>query len=301
MEATAEKHAHAAEAKVRIRGKQAMKYNDMVENRKEALDIQFQVALKNKDAEAAAVALQEQLRLGLEGEIDKKKKKLIADFKLKEYNGRIHDNLFFAMPAFGEITIRSEKHWIKRRELQYIGDVISPEKDYTYTVSLLANEQMTLGAYRGLQALYEKVKGRKKKKGIEREAVSAGLIRMYDISLANGQSFSIPKLGYIMVKVTGKSSAEAWCLLDETAMEEHHVLIKSAYRRVENRMKEMFSSSGVTVKFNTYTNTVESNSKQKQAYESDVKSGMTMSQRINYENKQIREAREAEEALAVQS
>lgn len=296
-----EKHAHAEKAKVQIRGKQAMRYNDMVENRKEALDIQFQVALKNKDAEAAAVALQEQLRLGLEGEIDKKKKKLITDFKLKEYTGRIHDNLFFAMPAFGEIVIRSEKHWIKRRELQYIGDVISPEKDYTYTVSLLANEQMTLGAYRGLQALYEKVKGRKKKKGIEREAVSAGLIRMYDISLANGQSFSIPKLGYIMVKVTGKSSAEAWCLLDETAMEEHHILIKSAYRRVESRLKEMFSSSGVTVKFNTYTNTGEANIKQKQAYESDVKSGMTMVQRINYENKQIREARDAEEELAAQS
>lgn len=155
------------------------------------------------------------------------------------------DNLFFDVPNYTEVSIVSEAHWGKRIELVYEGDIIVPEKTYSFDI----REQVRPGsAFRALNSMKSMYKQESKLDlNVNWEgAIESGNSKIYEVTLGNGQHFVFNVLGYVCVHISNKR-ARLNILLSNSNMIKNHINIKKAYDIVAGALVGGLVDSGLNI------------------------------------------------------
>ena len=162
--------------------------------------------------------------------------------KDKDY---LPDNIFYNIPTYMKISVLSEKHWGKRVELVYEGDIIIPEKLYHYDIRLKDTSGTAKAALREMKEMYKRESGLDLSNNWE-EALETGNSKIYEIVLSNGQQFVLRNLGYIYVTLSRKKVVVA-VLLDNSNLIKHFINIKKAYEVVIDTVVDHLAESGISV------------------------------------------------------
>lgn len=191
------------------------------------------------------------------------------DYRLaKGSDSRVPENLLFKMPDSFSVNIRSQDHWAKRREKQYVGDIIIPEKEIPYLIMGKSNELnalATMRSYIAMASLYSK-------KSSTRDLLSDiknGFVKVFDIKISSNTSYVIHTLGYAYVFAKGNESIVLNLILDNKSMIEQRIDLKESYDRVRKAFEESFKSSGKKIEFRCACNLAAYHEKQLSIYEKD--------------------------------
>lgn len=241
-------------------------YNELLEKKKAALESKYITAFNSDDIEGICEALKEMMQYRVINECDDRlSKKKQKDYKeywdtvskdiehYKTTRGNIPDNILFKSPSVMHIDVLSEKHWTKRVELQYEGDIIAEDKIVNYSIFEKVVKESALSAAYSMEKLYKKLFGLDDLK-LNKDLIRCGCSRMYDISLSNYTAFRIRKLGYIYVSPF-KDGVKVTVLLDHNEMIDICIDVKKTYENLEGIIKAEFKSVGVNnLKFNYLAN-----------------------------------------------
>ncbi len=143
------------------------------------------------------------------------------------------DNIVFGKIPFMNVTIKNLGYWGERRELQYCGDIIIPEKDHTYTISSDEEGGRANGTIKNICELVKRYTG-KNFGNVEkfREMVGTGQIKVGTIRLTSSEEFSVKELGYFFVNVISSNKIQCKIILNTTDCIKYHIIVKSAFDTV---------------------------------------------------------------------
>lgn len=224
-----------------------MKYNELREKRRNSMEAKYLMAKASGNLEEEARQLYRLYMYNLLDEEDERLAKkninrysevLISRcFKRlsdrERFKGELPKNLLFSTPYQLDFEVFCDRHWTKRKELQYVGDIIADEKYIQYSIIEKGNYNQALGAINGMKELYRKLFNSDELE-IDKSKIESGEIKMFDIGLVNGISFQIRKLGYLYMLVSG-NAIKIVCLLDHKDMIEQCIDVKNTY----NELKEL--------------------------------------------------------------
>lgn len=164
----------------------------------------------------------------------------LYDYRNKDAELVLPENILFNNPLVREISVVSKEHWGIRRELSYQGDYILPEKTLKYFIRLKSTELTARAAIKGMEELYERL-SKLKITHDWYESVMSGKNKMYAIEIDHSSSFKIRTLGYINVGFTNTGKPLLRVILDNTEMEKQYIDIKDSYRIVHEAMASWYS------------------------------------------------------------
>lgn len=159
------------------------------------------------------------------------------DYRSKGNLNLIPENFLIKEPLTFNIDVVSLSHWIIRRELQYVGNQLAPDKVVHFTVNRKTSDVHNKLAFNSLKAMY---------KNLSKQDLKAdwnmydGSYHMYDITLANNQSYVIRTLGYCSTCAYGKGGVLIRCLLDNDKLIEQNIDIIDSYAMIEKGFREEF-------------------------------------------------------------
>ena len=237
-----------------------MTYKELYERRKITYASQYEDAIAEENMEKAYKVIGKLMKFHMISPEDKILSK--ANFKKFEKAGidtehrfdkdyrkdsdYLPDNLFFDVPNHIPIDIVSEKHWGKRVELVYEGDIIVPERTYRFDIREKTSPTTANGALNAMKDLYRKESGGLELKVDWKEALELGNAKIYDVSLGNGQQFVFRNLGYVYVAISNKK-ARLYTLLCNSDMIKTFINIKKAYDTVASALIGGLVEHGINV------------------------------------------------------
>lgn len=236
-------------------------YITLLNKKREILESQYANALVSKNKKLETAVIKELLKYGL---VNKDDSRITDKKKVKEYKkywknaakdidsycnqDLIPKNLLFNSPSSIDITVYSEKHWMKRVELQYEGDIIADDMQIRYIIAEQTNKTCALGSVRGMEKLYKDLFNSELR--LNKEEVECGCTRVYKVALENGVSFRIRVLGYLYV-VPKNKGVEIDILLDHKNMIDLCIDVKSTYESLERKVRKELKKKNIqVVKFN---------------------------------------------------
>ena len=232
-------------------------YLELYNKRKNLLELRYIEAVKAGDEKAITSTIREMIKMCSidknDERLDKKSVKIYSKYwedaakEIKKYsldgNDRVPDNFLFPrIKGVPSVTITSEKHWMKRVELQYEGDIIADENHITYRIFEKNNMTAAIGCKRAMIELCKKLA--KTEIDLDREKIECGGNRMFDISLENYRSFALRKLGYFEVMPVN-NGVKIDLILDHEEMIRLCVDVKSTYDNVKDIIREAYKEIGV--------------------------------------------------------
>lgn len=232
-----------------------MTYEELRKKRAEKYQGMYTQALEDKDTEKAWKVMKTMMRYQL---IDKnealaeikkqfKGKKLdpadTFDYRHQNSYDRVPDNLLFKAPSTVEVRVKSEEHWIRRRELQFVGDQIAPEKTFKFDISRCTLTRSASRALKDLDELFKKLSGTELKTNWK-SGIDNGNVMMYTVKLGNNQQYVINTLGFMVCVPNGKN-LNMYILLDNKDMEEQHIDIIDTYTDMMKTLKREFIGKGL--------------------------------------------------------
>lgn len=159
------------------------------------------------------------------------------DYRAKNNLNLIPENFLVKEPLTFNIDVLSISHWIIRRELQYVGNQLAPDKIVHFTVNRKTADVHNKLAYNCMKELYRTLSKQELKVNWN---VYDGSCHMYDVTLANNQSYVIRTLGYCASSAYGKGGVLIRCLLDNDKMVEQNIDIIDTYNTIEKAFREEF-------------------------------------------------------------
>lgn len=159
------------------------------------------------------------------------------DYRYKSNLELIPENFLVKEPLTFHIDVKSLSHWIVRRELQYVGDQLAPDKIIHFTVNRKTSDVHNKMAYNSLKGLYKELS--KQSLNIDWNMYD-GSYHMYDITLSNNQSYVIRTLGYCSTCAYGKGGVLIRCLLDNDKIIEQNIDIIDTYDTIEMAFRKEF-------------------------------------------------------------
>lgn len=232
-----------------------MTYEELRAKRAEKYMGMYTQALVANDKEKAWKVMQTMMRYQLIG-----KEEALAEIK-KQFKGNklnpddtfdyrhtnsydlIPDNLLFKAPSSIEVKVKSEEHWIRRREMQFVGDQLAPERTFKFDISRLTRTRSASRALKDLEDLFKKLSGTELNTNWK-AGIDNGNTMMFTIKLSNNQQYVINTLGFIVCAPNGKN-LNMYILLDNKAMEEQHIDIINTYTDMIKTLKREFVGKGL--------------------------------------------------------
>ena len=140
------------------------------------------------------------------------------------------DNIVFGKIPFMNVKIKNLGYWGERRELQYRGDIIIPEKDHTYMIASAEDGGKAGSIINSICTLIKKYTGKefgnldKFKKMVEIGQIKVGTIR-----LAGNEEFSVKELGYFFVSSLTNQKIQCKVLMNIDDCIRYRIMLKPAY------------------------------------------------------------------------
>ena len=154
-------------------------------------------------------------------------------------------NLFYDVPNYTTVDIVSEAHWGKRVELVYEGDIIVPEKTYSFDIREQVRPGSAFRALNSMKSMYKQESTFDLNVNWE-GAIESGNSKIYEVTLGNGQHFVFNVLGYVCVHISNKR-ARLNILLSNSNMIKTHINIKKAYDIVAGALVGGLVDSGLNI------------------------------------------------------
>lgn len=229
-----------------------MKYNELRENLKDDLNSRFNMLLALGQNQEAYNILGELMRFGLISKDDERLsdkymrafKKAGVDIKrrfdkdMRKYdNGNsapefLPDNLFEKeIPLDVTVTLTSKRHWTKRRELQYIGDIVSDERDITCQFALAKTSATVKRAIEDICKVYLEEKHKSLTMNTYKENMT-GQQKIYRIVLGNGQHFLANEFGFVIIDTFANGVIYITIVMRDKLLYDRYIPIKQTYERV---------------------------------------------------------------------
>ena len=164
-------------------------------------------------------------------------KKDLWDYRNKNNLNLIPENILVKEPMTLNLDVKSLSHWIIRRELQYVGNQLAPDKIVHFTVNRKVSDVHNKVTFNFMKELYRKLSG---KELVTDWNIYDGSCHMYDIALGNNQSYVIRNLGYCQSGAYGKGGVIVRCLLDNESLIEQNIDIIDTYNNLEKAFKDEF-------------------------------------------------------------
>lgn len=231
-----------------------MTYEELRVKRENKYKGMYTQALENKDTEKAWKILRTMMKYQLisreDALADMKKhfkgKKLdpsdVFDYRHPNSADRIPENLMFKCPTTMEIKVTSLEHWIVRREMQFVGDQLAPEKVLRFDISRCITTRQAKRTLKDTEELFKKLSGSELKTNWGK-SIENGNTVVYNIMLSNGQQYIIRNLGAIVCVPSGKCM-NMHILLDNKAMMEQNIDIIDTYVDALDALKNEFVKLG---------------------------------------------------------
>lgn len=201
--------------------------------------------------------------------------------------GDLPKNLIADLPVLHQLMLTSKEHWSLRKELQYVGDILVPAKDYSYDIRVASNIHNARRMESEVAALYRKETGKTAKMGWIK-ALEAGKSKIYEIVLTNNQSFSLVKLGYFYISVEGDGEYKVFCLLNHTEMTKYYMSISQTYSSIKNYVAGYITSNNMgasNIQFTPMCDYKSASKKQSELYKKNPT--LSMDSFVDKENKRI--------------
>lgn len=231
-----------------------MTYEELREKRGNKYRTMYIQALNEKNTEKAWKILKTMMRYQLISKEEAlpeikskfKDKKLdmadVYDYRHPNFTDRVPDNLMFRCPTTVEVQVKSLEHWIIRRELQFVGDQLAPDKVLRFDVSRCVTTRMAHKYLKDTEELFRNLSGMELKTSWK-NGIDNGNVIVYNISLGNNQQYIIRHLGTVVCVPTGKC-LNMYILLDNKAMIEQNIDIIDTYTDVLEALKNQFIELG---------------------------------------------------------
>lgn len=154
----------------------------------------------------------------------------IYDYRNTMYCDVLPDNVLAKLPSSVQFTVTSLEHWIIRREKQYVGDQLAPERTYRFDMLRCTTRVLACEALYSLDGMYKRLS----KLTLDTpwmDMIETGQAVVYKLVLAARQQYVIRILGYIVCIPKGKNIL-CHLLLDNKIMEEQEIDIIKTYTDV---------------------------------------------------------------------
>ena len=230
-----------------------MTYQELREQRKIRLITQYNKALQEEDYQKAYNIIRSLMRYRMltkdsdvvkKANLNKLKDKGVDitkmdswDYRSKQGLDLIPENFLVKEPSTFNIDVLSISHWIIRRELQYVGNQLAPDKIVHFTVNRKTADIHNKLAYNCMRELYKNLSKLELKTDWN---LYDGSCHMYDITLSNNQSYVIRTLGYCESSAYGKGGVIVRCLLDNEKLIEQNIDIIDTYDTIEKAFRKEF-------------------------------------------------------------
>lgn len=231
------------------------KYSELRDSKQSEVIEQFNQAIENKN-EAEVFRLADEIMLygfmsrpKLNNIMKKEyKTRYTKETNLPYYDYRridssriLPENICFKFPNRGQITVKVNEHWIKRREASFVGDTVCKELEVPYDIA-----RSFYGRY-GRITLDEAFKnsfGAKLKDEQLSEALETAESVIYTITLKNDREYIIRELGgFVCTTDIENKKVIVRAMLKNNALIENAIDVIDTYMKLENAICSMFEKS----------------------------------------------------------
>ena len=236
-----------------------MSYKELRESTKDSLELQYLLAMSEKNDEKKFKVLQNLMRYRLipfdDERVSKRALKAFEkkigslsvadayDYRKNDYRYMIADNIIGKEPAFVSIKVTSDAHWIKRRELQYIGDQMCEAKDVMFRGSRLVHQLAAEKAFTDMAVMYNKSEHKKLDTG--KYKWKNGEYHIWAIRRDARYAWNTDNLGYFVSWFTDSNNVNVELVVDVEGMQEAYVDIIRTTDSIMADIKDAYNEIGV--------------------------------------------------------
>ena len=236
-----------------------MSYKELRESTKDSLELQYLLAMSEKNDAKKFAVLQNLMRYRLipfdDERVSKRALKAFEkkignsavadayDYRKNDYRYMIADNIIGKEPAFVPIKVTSDAHWIKRRELQYIGDQMCEAKDVMFRGSRLVHKLAAEKAFTDMADVYNKSEHKKLDTG--KYKWKSGEYHIWAIRRDTSYAWNTDNLGYFVSWFTDSNNVNVELVVDVVGMQEAYVDIIRATDSIMADIKDAYNEIGV--------------------------------------------------------
>lgn len=234
-----------------------MSYNEVRDSVRDSLELQYMIAKESKNIEGVFSILQKLMRYRLIDFSDERvskaalkrfEKKVSAqadayDYRHSDYRYMIADNLIGKDPAYVPIKVHSEPHWIKRRELQYVGDQMCEAKDVMFRGVRLNMDSVAQKALQSMAEIYEK--SEHKKLDTDKYQWKDGEYHVWAIRRDSAYAWNTDYLGYYVTWFNDAETVNVELVVDTEGMAEGYIDIIRQTNNIIADIEDAYKEAGV--------------------------------------------------------
>jgi hypothetical protein len=229
-------------------------FNEKVADYKERMELAYEAAIEDNDLEAAWGALHEMMRFRLISPEDCKAE-IKAHFKNqpKDYSDmydyrnesskdRLPDTFLFKAPGNSRLVVKSESHWVVRRELSFVGDQLAPDQLIGFIIGRAGTSASARLAMRMIEDTFKESMGKGMKSSWLQKAEEGNGV-LYSIKLENNRSYKIKDLGGVFV-TANEDTITIYPILDLKGMKREWIDVIDTFEEVERIFREELAKLG---------------------------------------------------------
>lgn len=233
-----------------------LEYKQYEEEIKETLETQYQMAMFNKDFEAAYNTLGSLMAYKLidrnDPRIENTNKTYSKGGIEKSHRFRLDyrkDYGYIPSWLFGEIELshicecKSIEHWGKRVEGNYEGDAIFPSRNIELRITICTTTKKVSNAFDNIEKILNAERNQKFKREPLESLCKEGVYRVFNIEVESSCLSSNKIIGYAIAKM-GDNGAEVTLVIKYDSIIGNWVPVKSTIGTIQNTLKIMLGGNG---------------------------------------------------------